>query len=105
MLSLQTGWTEDAPTEPSARRDSGLFATRLRLPSHLRVLRILGEGGTSIVYEAFHERLKLSVAVKVHKRGLDFEGAEQRLVREAELCVRLSDPRFPRVYDVDELPD
>jgi serine/threonine protein kinase len=76
------------------------------LPPHLVIQRVLGEGGTSIVFEALHTRLRVSVAVKVlmHRDPHDTEPRE-RLKHEAELYARLRDWRVPRVYDVDELSD
>ncbi|HEX6244076.1 MAG TPA: serine/threonine-protein kinase [Polyangiales bacterium] len=77
-----------------------------QLAPHLELRRVLGEGGSSIVFEAFHTRLKVPVAVKLLSvRGSIAEQAKVRLLREAELYALLDDPRIPRVYDVDELPD
>jgi serine/threonine protein kinase len=75
-----------------------------QLAPHLELRRVLGEGGTSIVFEAFHTRLKVPVAVKLLSvRGALAGHAGERLLREAELYALLDDPRIPRVYDVDEL--
>jgi serine/threonine-protein kinase len=77
-----------------------------QLAPHLELRRVLGEGGSSIVFEAFHTRLKVPVAVKLLSvRGSIAEQAKIRLLREAELYALLDDPRIPRVYDVDELPN
>lgn len=73
---------------------------------HLELKRVLGEGGSSIVFEAFHARLKVPVAVKLlTAQGALAQQARERLLREAELYAQLDDPRIPRVYDVLELPD
>ncbi len=75
-----------------------------QLAPHLELRRVLGEGGSSIVFEAFHTRLKVPVAVKLLSvRGALAGHAGERLLREAELYALLDDPRIPRVYDVDEL--
>jgi predicted Ser/Thr protein kinase len=81
----------------------GLDPRLEHLPSHLEVRRVLGEGGSSVVYEAFHTRLKVAVAVKV--LSVRNQQARQRMSREAELYALLDDPRIPRVYDVNDLPD
>jgi serine/threonine-protein kinase len=101
---------QDAPESPPAdHKQSGerpfveLDPRLEHLPAHLEVRRILGEGGSSVVYEAFHTRLKVAVAVKVLS-GRNLQ-ARQRLAREAELYALLDDPRIPRVYDVNDLPD
>jgi serine/threonine protein kinase len=75
-----------------------------QLAPHLELRRVLGEGGSSIVFEAFHTRLKVPVAVKLLSvRGALAGHAGERLLREAELYALLDDPRIPRVFDVDEL--
>jgi len=67
---------------------------------------VLGQGGTAIVYDAFHSRLQTRVAVKVLAiTGPSAQEARARLLREAQICAALDDPHFPRIYDVDELPD
>jgi len=67
---------------------------------------VLGQGGTAVVYDAFHERLQTRVAVKVLAiTGPTAHEARARLLREAQICAALDDPHFPRIYDVDELPD
>ncbi len=76
------------------------------LPAHLLPLRVLGQGGSSIVYEALHKRLKVKVALKLLTiDGAYAQQARTRMAREAELYALLDDPRIPRVYDVNELPD
>ncbi len=73
---------------------------------HLLAQRLLGEGGTAVVYEALHTRLKVRVAVKMLKlSGAEAASARERMQREAELCARIDNPRIPRIYDVDTLPD
>jgi serine/threonine protein kinase len=75
-----------------------------QLAPHLELRRVLGEGGSSIVFEAFHSRLKVPVAVKLLSvQGALAGHAGERLLREAELYALLDDPRIPRVYDVDAL--
>ena len=77
-----------------------------QIAPHLVLRRMLGEGGTSVVFEAFHTRLKVPVAVKLLSvTGSLAEQARQRLRREAELYALLDDPHLPHVYDVDELAD
>jgi eukaryotic-like serine/threonine-protein kinase len=98
--------TRASPSDPehSGERSFAQIDPRLEhLPAHLEVRRILGEGGSSVVYEAFHARLKVAVAVKV--LSVHNLQARQRMSREAELYALLEDPRIPRVYDVNDLPD
>jgi len=73
---------------------------------HLLAHRVLGEGGTAVVFEALHARLKVWVAVKVLKvSGPEAAEARARMQREAELCARIDSPRIPRIFDVDTFGD
>jgi len=73
---------------------------------HLLAQRVLGEGGTAVVFEALHTRLKVRVAVKVLKvSGPGAAEARERMQREAELCARIDNPRIPRIFDVDTFRD
>jgi serine/threonine protein kinase len=90
----------------SGRMENLVAGYPAQLAPHLELKRLLGEGGSSVVFEAFHTRLKVPVAVKLMSvRGAMAQQARARLLREAELYALLDDPRVPRVYDVDELPD
>ena len=71
-----------------------------------RVIRRLGEGGMSLVYEVQHVRLKRQFALK---RLLPMlcgnEEALIRFEREAELLASLHHPNVVEITDWDELPD
>jgi eukaryotic-like serine/threonine-protein kinase len=93
---------EAEPSVSQPLRDPRLRA----LPKHLEPLRLLGQGGSSVVYEVLHTRLKVKVALKLLTiDGPHAEQAQKRMLREANLYALLDDPRIPRVYDVNELPD
>jgi hypothetical protein len=109
---MQSASLGPLPLEPAStgqssaivHTDPRLAEMALLLPPHLELRRIIGEGGSSVVFEAFHTRLKVLVAVKVLSvRGELAEQAYTRMTREAELYALLDDPRIPRVYDVNEL--
>src|SRR5579871_1234898 len=76
------------------------------LVAHYRIVRKLGQGGMSIVYEAFDEKLKRPVAIKVLHPFLA-EGEEYRLrfLREAEAVARLTHPNIVQIYDVANAND
>ncbi|MDQ5871284.1 MAG: serine/threonine-protein kinase, partial [Acidobacteriota bacterium] len=71
--------------------------------SHYRVLRILGEGGMGVVYEAEDVRLGRHVALKfvVHK-ALDRRESVERFEREARAASVLNHPNICTVHDVGE---
>ena len=71
--------------------------------SHYRVLRVLGEGGMGVVYEAEDVRLGRHVALKfvVHKK-LDRQETVERFEREARAASVLNHPNICTVHDVGE---
>ena len=71
--------------------------------SHYRVLRILGEGGMGVVYEAEDVRLGRHVALKfvVHK-ALDRRESVERFQREARAASVLNHPNICTIHDVGE---
>ncbi len=54
------------------------------------ILRILGQGGASVVYLARHEPLDRLVAIKVLRRDVDEPKVWERFLREARMVARLS---------------
>jgi eukaryotic-like serine/threonine-protein kinase len=71
--------------------------------SHYRVLRVLGEGGMGVVYEAEDVRLGRHVALKfVVHRKLDRRETVERFEREARAASVLNHPNICTVHDVGE---
>jgi serine/threonine protein kinase len=67
---------------------------------HIRVDRILGQGGMGDVYEGFDVRLDRRVALKVlNSEGQLDEEARTRLIREARTLSKLDHPNICRIYD------
>jgi serine/threonine protein kinase len=71
-----------------------------------RLLRELGQGGTSSVWlaELADGSIKRNVALKLPHLGLVDRGIEQRIAREREILAGLEHPHIARLYDagVDE---
>lgn len=68
---------------------------------HYRVVRKIGQGGMSIVYEAFDERLKRSIAIKVlHPFLAESPEYKTRFLREAQAVARLTHPNIVQIYDI-----
>ena len=82
---------------PDARLGS-LVAGRYEL------LRVLGRGGSSAVFEARHRVTHARYAVKLLRSGSDRDDAA-RMVREARALARLDHPHIVRLIDCDEEPD
>ncbi len=68
----------------------------------LKVVRLLGKGGMSEVYEAENTRLGSRHAVKVYAYPKDDEEVRRRFQTEGLLLARLSHPRIVRVTDMGE---
>lgn len=85
---------------------SDLLPAGTRLGTHVIIGGVLGEGGTAVVYDAFHTELQRPVAVKMlHLGSRMIREARARLIREARICESVHDPRVPKVYFIDELDD
>jgi tetratricopeptide (TPR) repeat protein len=74
--------------------------TEALLDGRYRLLRQVGEGGHGIVYEALHEEMQRTVALKVLAPSLGSdEAALQRFRREARAAARLKHPHVVVAYD------
>ena len=67
-----------------------------------RLLRLLGKGGMSEVYEAEHRRLGSRHAVKFFFYDGAAEDVRERFLAEGRILSRLAHPRIVRVTDVGE---
>ncbi|MEY4508125.1 MAG: hypothetical protein RLZZ450_247 [Pseudomonadota bacterium] len=71
------------------------------LAGRYRLLRILGEGGMGVVFEAQHTLTEKRVALKwLHDRVANHPEARARLMREALITGRVSHPNVVQVHDV-----
>ncbi len=64
-----------------------------------RVVKILGEGGTSIVYQVWNEQLAVKRAVKLLKPNASHESHE-RFSQEMKILAQLSHPNIINVHSV-----
>jgi serine/threonine protein kinase len=73
-----------------------------RLPDSIgryRVLRLLGEGGMGIVYQAQQEQPRRTVALKVIKPGLASPELFRRFEHESQALARLQHPGIAQIYE------
>ncbi len=71
-----------------------------------RLLRHIGDGGMGSVYEARHETLGTTVALKfLHLEFTRREGLVQRFLQEARASAQIQSPHVIRVSDVDQTAD
>jgi serine/threonine protein kinase len=81
--------------------DRGLNAAPW-LPAHIgryRILRVLGEGGMGIVYEAEQEQTRRTVAVKVIKPGWASPELLRRFEQESQALARLQHPAIAQIHE------
>jgi serine/threonine-protein kinase len=73
----------------------------LESSAHYRLVRKIGTGGMSVVYEAFDHRLKRPVALKLlHPFLAQASEYKIRFLREAEAVARLTHPNIVQIFDV-----
>jgi serine/threonine protein kinase/WD40 repeat protein/Tfp pilus assembly protein PilF len=92
-----------ATTGSLAGEGTATVATRLERLGDYRILRVIGEGGMGVVYEAEHESLKSRVALKVmHPRFRTDEAYARRFRTEARSAARLHHTNIVPVFDFGE---
>lgn len=82
----------------AAWRPGDLFAGRYRL------IRLIGQGGMGVVWEAQNDALDIRVAIKLIHQSTATPDERQRLIFEAQAAARLVDPGVVRVFDCGEAP-
>lgn len=76
-----------------------------RLAGRYDILGRLGRGGMGQVYKAYDLELDETVAIKTLIRPSEDGGPEEaRLLREVQICRRISHPNVVRVYDLGRFP-
>ena len=72
-----------------------------------RVLRVVGKGGMSVVYQAVNEKANKIWAIKeVRKDGTqNFEVVKQNLVAEIDMLKKFNHPNLPSIIDVIDTED
>lgn len=74
------------------------YANRL---GHYHIIKKIGQGGMSSVYEGFDEKLQRAVAIKIlHPFLSEQEEYKKRFFREAQAGARLTHPNILQIYDV-----
>jgi serine/threonine protein kinase len=71
-----------------------------------RIVRLIGDGGMGAVFEARHEVLGSTVALKfLHPELVRRTGLAARFLQEARVSASIQSPHVTRVIDVDQTPD
>ncbi len=83
-----------------------LLPSGLRIGPHYTIGSVLGEGGMGVVYRAYDEVLRRTVAIKVlHNNLLGDPGIRRRFRREVDLMRSWIHPNVVQVYDFVETRD
>lgn len=85
---------------PSLDTNDTLALAGKTLSGKYRVDRLIGEGGTGLVYEGTNLLLGAKVAIKCTKPG---EGSHDAFMKEAKLLFSFSHPNVVRLYDAGEV--
>jgi len=94
---------EAAPEPPAWPAPSDTPVVGRRLAGRYELLAELGRGGMGRVYKAFDHGLSEVVAIKtVLAAGDGVLAEESRLLREVQICRRISHPNVVRVYDIGQ---
>ncbi len=70
------------------------------IPARYQSIKLLGQGGSGLVYKAYDQRLKRTVAIKFARSPSIV--SRHRLVNEARLLSSVDHPALCRVFDVGE---
>lgn len=102
----------DTPVDPAAVRDAIADASAagaspppsnaLNHPEHIgrfRIVRVIGEGGMGVVYEAEQDHPHRTVALKVIRTGIASPSLLRRFELEAEALGRLQHPGIAQIYE------
>jgi len=89
--------SEPTPADP-------LIGTRL---GAWRIVERIGRGGMGVVYRGTREGADFAhdVAIKLIRRGFDFDDIRARFIRERRILARLSHPNLARFVDGGVAPD
>jgi eukaryotic-like serine/threonine-protein kinase len=68
-----------------------------------RIVKLLGQGGMGVVYQAHDTNLDRSVALKVMRLGVEDPDRVERFYREARIAASFTHPNLCPIYDAGEL--
>src|SRR5262245_32196982 len=111
MMEIGIDSGVDAPAETDSKlsgegqegahssQSASATATSHTVIGRYRVLRVVGEGGMGVVYEAEQDHLRRTVALKIIKPGLASPPLLRRFEQESQALGRLQHPGIARIYD------
>jgi serine/threonine-protein kinase len=107
-IVIRDGKLRRQPSEPDPRtvplrRGGQRIGVGVTIGDRYRIDRVLGEGGTGVVWEATHVVMRRRVAIKALK-STD-EEAQRRFFREARVTANLRHPHIVEVHDLFVIPE
>ena len=95
------GEMADPDWETPERNEGSADALTGEMLGPFRVLERIGRGGMGIVYRGLREGADFAqeVAIKLIRRGFDFDDIRARFLRERRILARLSHPNLARFID------
>ena len=85
----------------STHRLQEIDVANLARMDHYQILRNIGSGGMSIVYEAIDLRLKRSVAIKLLRNRDSMEPSIARFLREASAIANIHHPNVVTIFQIE----
>ena len=98
LVSVAPGESTHAETPPNA------FPPGFVLAKRYEILSELGAGGMGRVYKAHDRELEEVVAIKTLLHPSQDSQEEARLLREVQICRRITHANIVRVYDIGRFP-
>lgn len=96
-LDLATEWTSQATHQAPVEPETVNPGDRL---GHYRLIRLIGQGGGGVVYEADQEKpIQRRVAAKILRSGMNTESVVARFEIERQALALMDHPNIAKVFD------
>ncbi|MHB8797911.1 MAG: protein kinase domain-containing protein [Thermoanaerobaculia bacterium] len=99
---METRSTDTSGLPPAPRRSAPVPVPGDVLSGRWELRRLLGQGGSGLVFEAWDRELKAAVALKLLRPDRLSPSSLARLRREVKVAHAVASPRLVRVYDLGE---
>jgi hypothetical protein len=93
----------DHPLRPKPTAGSKGFPQPGETFGHYQIIRLLGQGGMGVVYEADDLESGRRVALKLLSQALDSPEARKRFLREGQLAASINHPNSVYVFGTEEV--
>lgn len=87
------------------KEDATVVETKPEIISRYRIEKLVGKGTFGMVYQAFDEKLKRLVALKINHTSFHNSKELENALQEAQFLAKLDHPHIVPVYDVGQTKD